>query len=371
MGVFLLLFSVLVSFVVVPQVVLILVVLNFGGVLFLSFFQIVISFLPKFKPKRKLIKNQPFVSILVPAYNEPPAILMQTLESLSQLQYENFEVLVIDNNTKDISVWKPVEIFTKTLGERFRFFHVDQLSGFKAGAVNYLLKRVDSRSEYIAVIDADYLVKPDFLLIALSYFFKKDIALVQFPQCYRNCSQENQPIADEYSHFFSVYMNMANHFDCVPSTGTLSVYKSEVLKQLKGFRSEILTEDADIGLRIYEAGYKGVYVDLSVGYGLMPYDIEAYRKQKWRWAFGNAQSLPKLFLMFKKNSIQVLVWVFSSSYCLDSLKFFAFCCNVCLCNNYSFFFYSLNQSTQTYYKHSFSLAFGKFVFQANSFLVIF
>lgn len=284
----------------IPEIAIILIVLNIILGLFLSFFQIIISLLPSFNPKRKKTIGQSFVSILVPAYDEPPTILMQTLDTLSHLRYKNYEVLVIDNNTKDASVWKPVEIFAGTLGEKFKFYHVDPLSGFKAGALNYLLERIDPRSEYVAVIDADYLVKSDFLTTALSYFSDDKIALVQFPQQYRNCNKENQPIADEYRHFFGIYMNMANHLDCVPSTGTVSVYKSKVLKELKGFRGDALTEDADVGLRIYKAGFRGIYVDRPIGYGLMPYDIESYKQQKWRWAFGNAQSLKTLFSMFGK-----------------------------------------------------------------------
>ncbi|EKE25796.1 MAG: family 2 glycosyl transferase [uncultured bacterium] len=292
--------TVLIFSVFLPKYVLFFMVLNLCLGLFLSFFQIIIALLPHFKPKSKLMKDQPFVSILVPAYNEPPTILMQTIEALSLLNYKNFEVLIIDNNTKDPAIWKPVKLFTETLGEKFKFFHVDPLAGFKAGAINYLLKRIDKRSEYIAIIDADYLIKEDFLTTALPYFSNIKIALVQFPQHYRNFSKKNQPIVDEYRHFFGIYMNMANHFDCVPSTGTVSVYRSHVLKGIGGFRGEALTEDADVGLRIYKAGHKGVFVDLPVGYGLMPYDLESYKKQKWRWAFGNAQSIKTLFLMFGK-----------------------------------------------------------------------
>ncbi|MFA7209063.1 MAG: glycosyltransferase [Parcubacteria group bacterium] len=297
MGIILFFILILISAVSIPQFVLAFVVLNLFLGLFLSFFQIAIALFPRFKLKRNKLMTHPFVSILVPAYNEPPTILMQTLDTLSHLEYGNFEVLVIDNNTKDVSVWKPVEAFTKTLGEKFKFFHVDPLLGFKAGALNYLIERLDSRSEYVAVLDADYLVRPDFLAAALSYFADENIALVQFPQYYRNTTEQNQPIVDEYRHFFGIYMNMANHLDCVPSTGTVSIYKSKVLKRL-GFRGEALTEDADLGLRIYESGYRGVYVDRPMGYGLMPYDLEAYKHQKWRWAFGNAQSLRTLFLMF-------------------------------------------------------------------------
>lgn len=273
-------------------------VINTGLVLFLSAIQVLVALLPRFEPKRTTIAKRSLVSIIVPAHNEPPAILMNTLEALAYLRHDRFEVIIVDNNTKDPAIWKPVEKFSKSLGNKFSFFHVDNLSGFKAGALNYALKRLNPESKYVAVIDADYEVEPDFLTTALSYFTDHDIALVQFPQQYRNCSKENQAIADEYRHYFKIYMNMANHLDCVPSTGTVSVYRQDVLQKIGGFRGEALTEDADVGLRIYGAGYSGVYADHSIGYGLMPYDFETYRKQKWRWAFGNAQSLKTLFGLF-------------------------------------------------------------------------
>lgn len=291
---------ILITSVLAPGFMVVVLILNTGAVVFLSVLQITIALFSRFEPKRKSKTVHPFVSVLVPAYNEPPVILMQTLEALLRLDYDCFEVLVIDNNTRDKDVWMPVKIFVEKLGKNFRFFHKDHLSGFKAGALNYALERVNEKSEYAAVIDADYAVEPDFLNTALSYFAGDKTALVQFPQEYRNCNNENQPIADEYRHFFKIYMNMANHLDCVPSTGTVSIYRLDVLREIGGFRKEALTEDADVGLRIYAAGYHGVYVDRIVGYGLMPYDLEAYRKQKWRWAFGNAQSMKTLVSLFGK-----------------------------------------------------------------------
>lgn len=291
---------VLVASILAPGPMIAVLVINTGVVFCLAIFQIIVALLPRFEPKRKTEVDHSMISVIVPAHNEPPALLMSTLEALSRLRHAQFEVVVIDNNTKDSGVWKPVETFLKMLGGKFRFYHVDNLSGFKAGALNYALRRLDPKSEFVAVIDADYVVAPDFLNTALSYFTDNDIALVQFPQQYRNCTKENQAIADEYRHFFKIYMNMANYLDCVPSTGTVSVYRKKILCEIGGFCGETLTEDADVGLRIYGAGYSGVYADQSIGYGLMPYDIEAYRKQKWRWTFGNAQLMGTLFGLFGK-----------------------------------------------------------------------
>ena len=77
----------------------------------------------------------------VPAYNEPPDMLIETLDALARLDYPNFEVIVIDNNTRDEAIWRPVEAHCRRLGERFRFFHVAPLAGFKAGALNYALQQ--------------------------------------------------------------------------------------------------------------------------------------------------------------------------------------------------------------------------------------
>jgi len=308
----------------VPGPMIVILVANTAVVAILSSLQIFSAIFPRSEPDRRTTSSHAFVSILVPAYNEPPALLMHTLDALSRVQHENFEVLVIDNNTKDPEIWQPVELYTRTLGGKFRFFHVDHLPGFKAGALNYILKFADPRSEYAAVIDADYEVEPEFLTAALSYFTEKDIAFVQFPQQYRNCVKANQPIADEYRHFFKIYMNMANYLDCVPPTGTVSVYTMAALRRIGGFHEQALTEDADAGLRLYAAGYRGVYADHSIGYGLMPYDIEAYRKQKNRWATGNAQSVKSLFSLYGKIPFRSWLGFLANLTAWDHLNFLPF-----------------------------------------------
>ena len=307
-----------------PGPLIVLLIANTLIGLFLSLLQIGITLFPKFRLRRRGKEYRPFVSVLVPAHNEPPLLLIETLEALSRLRYDNYEVLVIDNNTDDTAVWKPVERFSLFLGRKFRFLHVENLEGFKAGALNYALERVNPQSEYIAVVDADYIVQPNFLSMAVSYFTHRDIALVQFPQAYRNSNELNQPIADEYRHFFKIYMNMANHLDCVPSTGTVSIYRRDALRSISGFRAEAITEDADAGLRFYAAGFRGVYVDRAVGQGLMPYDIGAYRKQKGRWALGNAQSIKMLFSLFGRIPFRSWIGFLSHLTAWDHLNFLPF-----------------------------------------------
>ncbi|MET0681273.1 MAG: glycosyltransferase, partial [Burkholderiales bacterium] len=93
--------------------------------------------------------HEPFVSIHLPACNEPPEMVILTLDSLARLDYRNFEVVVVDNNTRDERLWRPVEAHCARLGARFRFFHLPEWPGFKAGALNFALRETDPRAEVI------------------------------------------------------------------------------------------------------------------------------------------------------------------------------------------------------------------------------
>ena len=126
------------------------------------------------------------VSIHVPTYNEPPQMVIETLNALARLDYDNYEVILLDNNTRDPEVWRPVEAHCRTLGARFRFFHFDNMKGFKAGALNRALALTDPQASHIAVIDSDYQVQPFWLRRAMPLFASPAIALVQGPQDYRD-----------------------------------------------------------------------------------------------------------------------------------------------------------------------------------------
>src|SRR5215510_7690491 len=105
----------------------------------------------------------PKVSIHIPAYCEPPDMLKQTLDAVARLDYPNFECVVVINNTPDPAYWQPIEEHCRTLGERFKFVNDTNVRGFKAGALRLALAHTASDAEVIGVIDADYVVRPDWL----------------------------------------------------------------------------------------------------------------------------------------------------------------------------------------------------------------
>ncbi len=233
------------------------------------------------------------VSVHVPAYNEPPDMLIDTLDALARLDYPDFEVIVIDNNTLDEAVWRPVEAHCRRLGERFRFFHVAPLAGFKAGALNYALARTAPQAEIIAVIDSDYRVEPNWLRDLAPAFDSTRIAIVQAPQDYRD-ERDNVFKAmcyAEYRGFFYIGMITRNERNAIIQHGTMTLVRRQVLSAVGGWAPWCITEDAELGLRVLEAGYEAVYLAHSYGRGLMPDTFIDYKRQRFRWAYGAMQIL--------------------------------------------------------------------------------
>ncbi|MBF0154782.1 MAG: glycosyltransferase [Magnetococcales bacterium] len=237
------------------------------------------------------LPHLPKVSVHVPAYNEPPEMMIETLNALARLDYPDYEVLVIDNNTADPAVWKPVEAHCQTLGPRFRFFHVAPLKGFKAGALNYVTALTAPDAEIIAVIDSDYQVSPTWLRDLVPYFSRPEVGLVQSPQDYRDNGENpfKSMCYYEYKGFFHIGMVTRNDRNAIIQHGTMTMIRTRLLKDLGGWAEWCITEDAELGLRVLAKGFESVYIKDSYGKGLMPDTFIDYKKQRFRWAYGALQ----------------------------------------------------------------------------------
>ncbi len=237
--------------------------------------------------------DAPKVSIHVPCYNEPPQMVMDTLDALARLDYPNFEVLVVDNNTKDDAVWKPIEAYCEKLGSRFRFFHLPKWPGFKAGALNFALDQTAPDAAIVGVIDSDYVVNPDWLRSTVPYFARPEVAFVQAPQDYRD-EKENafkRMCYWEYAGFFHIGMVQRNERNAIIQHGTMTLIRKTALQSAGHWSEWCICEDAELGLRLFENGYEAVYMNHSFGKGLMPDSFSAYKTQRFRWAYGAAQIL--------------------------------------------------------------------------------
>jgi exo-beta-1,3-glucanase (GH17 family)/cellulose synthase/poly-beta-1,6-N-acetylglucosamine synthase-like glycosyltransferase len=237
--------------------------------------------------------REPFVSIHLPICNEPPEMVLLTLKSLQALDYTAFEVIVIDNNTSDPALWQPVRDYMASLPPHYRFIHLPQWPGFKAGALNVALEQMDSRTQVVAVVDADYVVKPHWLRDLLGHFDDPQVAVVQAPQAHRNwiSSAWRSMMNWEYEGFFRIGMHHRNERDAIIQHGTMTLIRAQALRSQGCWTSGALCEDAELGLRLMQAGYRTVYVDVVMGEGLTPDTFAAFKRQRLRWAQGGMHIL--------------------------------------------------------------------------------
>jgi cellulose synthase/poly-beta-1,6-N-acetylglucosamine synthase-like glycosyltransferase len=249
------------------------------------------------------ITNRPFVSIHVPICSEPPEVVAGTLMALRKLGYDAFEVLVIDNNTKDDRLWKPVERLCRDLGSRFYFYHLPVWPGFKAGALNFALKHTAPEASLIAVIDADYQTESNYLIDVVGKFEDEKVVFVQTPQDYRNWSLSSffRMCRWEYWQVFAISMVQRNRHNAILMHGTMGLVRKDTLVRVGGWAEWCLTEDSELGLRLLAQGYRGVYVSKTYGHGLLPFTFGDYKRQRRRWVIGGVQQ-------FKQHSSLFLPW---------------------------------------------------------------
>lgn len=238
----------------------------------------------------------PKVSLHVAICNEPPDIVLQTLSSLDALDYPDFEVLVVDNNTGSADLWRPVRDFCRARGSRFRFYHLRKSKGFKAGALNFALSQTHPEAVVVGVVDSDYMVRPDWLKNLVPLFARDaNLALVQAPQDHR--LWQGNPFKEmcnwEYAGFFKIGMVHRNEDNAIIQHGTMTLIRHAALRDAGGWSAWCICEDAELGLRLMARGHSSIYVPESYGWGLTPDTFSGYCSQRFRWAYGAVQILKR------------------------------------------------------------------------------
>jgi cellulose synthase/poly-beta-1,6-N-acetylglucosamine synthase-like glycosyltransferase len=242
----------------------------------------------------------PKVSIHVPAYFEPPEMLKATLDAVSRLDYPNFECVVIINNTPDPAFWQPIQDHCRALGERFKFINAEKVKGFKAGALRIAMERTAADAEIIGIIDADYVVGPDWLKDLVPVFADPRVGLVQAPQDHRDGDRSlmHYIMNGEYAGFFDIGMVQRNEENAIIVHGTMCLIRRAAMEMAGGWSSDTICEDTDLGLAIQEHGWLTHYTSHRYGQGLLPDTYEAFKKQRHRWAYGGFQIVKKHWRRF-------------------------------------------------------------------------
>lgn len=236
----------------------------------------------------------PKVAIHVPVYNEPPEVILPTLRTLIGLDYpvDRYLIVVVDDSTEPAYA-AAVRSFCERHRTECQIVYQRRADrrGYKAGALNDALALTPDDALLVAVIDADYQVRPEFLRETVGHFIDPNLGWLQTPQDYRN--QDQSFLTRQYyladSYFYRAILPSRNEQNSIIFCGTMGMLRKRALVEVGGWGEEYITEDAEISFRLVQSGWKSMYVNKTYGRGLIPATFEGYKKQHYRWAFGGGR----------------------------------------------------------------------------------
>ncbi len=246
---------------------------------------------------------EPFVSVHIASYNEK-RVIERLLEACAQFRYHNYEVIVVDDSSDESR-----EILARWEGrERFKILHRAQREGFKGGALQEALRRMDPRAEYVVVFDADSIPFPDCLPRLLAHFYQPgaaggppqrrgEVAAVQSYQWHvlnKSESWLTQAVRTEYAGSYLVERPFQEAVQALKMiAGTAYMVRAPLLQELGWGRS--LTEDWELTLRLYLRGYKVVYTPAVETPAECVSTFPRLARQRMRWAEGHTYNVRRWF----------------------------------------------------------------------------
>ncbi|MDB2385460.1 glycosyltransferase [Polaribacter sp.] len=248
----------------------------------------------------------PFVTIQLPVYNEL-YVMKRLLKNISKINYpkDKLEIQVLDDST-DESVEKTAKHVKKIqeLGIDIQHIRRTNREGFKAGALKEGLKT--AKGEYIAIFDADFLPKEDWLYKTVPYFKDEKIGVVQtrWGHINRNYSILTKIQAFALDAHFTLEQtgrNSKGHF--INFNGTAGIWRKTCILDAGNWQGDTLTEDLDLSYRAQLKNWKFKYLENVETPAELPVVISAARSQQFRWNKGGAENFQKMLkrIIFSKN----------------------------------------------------------------------
>lgn len=238
------------------------------------------------------------VEVWVPVYREPLDVIRRTLAAANRIDYPH-ETRVFDDGRRP-----EVKAIAEELG--VAYFSRPENIDAKAGNLNFALSQ--SCAEFIMVFDADHIALPSALDGLLGYFADETVALVQSPQDYYNTdafqyfnAKRRGGIWHDQSFFYLFGLPSMDRDNSASCVGTGVVYRRSALAEIGGIPTDTATEDIHTSLRLMKHGWKTVFHNDPVAYGIAAANLEEYYKTRHRWAHGNLHVLSLERVPFTKG----------------------------------------------------------------------
>ncbi|HEY9086998.1 MAG TPA: cellulose synthase family protein [Anaerolineaceae bacterium] len=251
----------------------------------------------------------PYVTIQLPIFNER-YMIQRLLKAVTELDYpaDRLQVQVLDDSTDEtVDLVRPLVSAYQSQGYNLQYVHRTDRGGFKAGALNEGL--CTATGEFVAVFDADFVPSQNWLRLVIPYFHDSKVGFVQTRWKHLN---------DRYSLLTRLQsLALDGHFIVEQSAryrsgllmgfnGSAGIWRRAAIEDAGGWQGDTLTEDLDLSYRAELKGWRPVYLpQVQVG-SEVPVQVDAVKKQQYRWSKGTVQVFRKLILTVIRSDLPLL-----------------------------------------------------------------
>ncbi len=244
------------------------------------------------------LDSLPEVTVQIPLYNEQ-SVATRLIDAVARFDYPRGRLLIqVLDDSNDATVPTVARRLARLEAQGYRVQHIRRArrSGYKAGALAHGLTR--SKSEYIAIFDADFVPPPHFLRLTLPHLLANPaIGIVQSRWGHLNADDNSLTRAQKLSidtHFVVEQTARNRSGWLIPFNGTGGLWRRSCMEAAGGWSDDTLTEDLDLSYRAQMAGWHSLFLNDVEVPGEIPPQLAAYKQQQARWAMGNTQCLIKL-----------------------------------------------------------------------------
>ena len=270
-------------------------------------------------------EEYPFVTIQLPVYNEL-YVVERLIDAVASIDYpkEQFEIQVLDDSTDESIALIQIKVSEwQAKGIQIQHICRSNRQGFKAGALANGL--TNAKGEFLAIFDADFVPKSDFLTRTLPHFANKNVGVVQTRWSHLN---EDYSLLTRLQAFgldahFSIEQsgrNAGEYF--INFNGTAGIWRKTCIEDAEGWQSDTLTEDLDLSYRAQLKGWQFVYLEDVTSPSELPVEINAIKSQQFRWMKGAAECTRKhVWAVLKAPQLSLSTKIHALFHLLNSTTF--------------------------------------------------
>ena len=248
-------------------------------------------------PPQQLSDDLPVVTVQLPMYNEV-YVVERLVSAVCDIRYpkDKLEIQVLDDST-DETVEVTRRLVEEYAAQGFDIKHIHRIdrTGYKAGALKHGLAM--ARGEFVAIFDADFVPKPDFLEMTVPHFQNDNVGMVQtrwehLNEDYSFLTRAQALALDGHFVIEQQVRNKAGFF--INFNGTAGIWRKKTIEDAGNWHADTLAEDLDLSYRAQLKGWKFVFLNDVTSPAELPADINALKTQQFRWTKGAVETAKKL-----------------------------------------------------------------------------